>query len=130
MTNQPQVNICSTNPHHFVWTWPIEDDAHGSIGVCDLCGAVTTAERDARLLEAARAEGDGAIHDAYALAYDRGRTEALLEAARYFEYEMAPAWGGEARWISAGGHVADLVGCILRERATELAETTDTEETP
>ena len=49
----PQANVC--DPHHFVWTWPINDDAHGSVGVCELCGAVTTAEHDARLLAAIRA---------------------------------------------------------------------------
>ena len=57
MSDQPQANnICSTDPHHFVWTWPINDDAHGSIGVCELCGAVTTAERDARLIAEAKGE--------------------------------------------------------------------------
>lgn len=42
---------------------------------------------------------------------------ALLDAARFFEYQMAPAWGGSARWFSTGARVADLVGEILRERA-------------
>ena len=43
-TDAAEVNICER--HHFVWTWPIEGGA-GAVGVCDLCGAVTTAERDA-----------------------------------------------------------------------------------
>lgn len=49
---QAERNICSADPHSFVWTWPIEGES-GSVGVCQLCGAVTTADRD----EAKRAEG-------------------------------------------------------------------------
>ena len=44
-------NICE--PHHFVWTWPIEGGS-GSIGVCSLCGLVTTGERDAAREQALR----------------------------------------------------------------------------
>jgi hypothetical protein len=42
------------DPHHFVWTWPIEG-GDGAVGVCDLCGAVTTGERDAKILANAAA---------------------------------------------------------------------------
>ena len=47
---------------------------------------------------------------------------ALLEAARHFEYEMAPAWGGDSTWISTGSHVADLVGSTLRDMAAQQGE--------
>ena len=55
-------------------------------------------------------------------AHLRGTVEALTDAARYFEYEMAPAWGGDNAWISTGSHVADLVAEILRERADEARQ--------
>lgn len=50
---------------------------------------------------------------------------ALREAARYFEYEMAPAWGGDATWLSTGNRVADLIGETLRDRAAALTEGDD-----
>lgn len=47
------------------------------------------------------------------------REAALLQAARHFEYEMAPAWGGDSTWISTGSRVADLVASILRDMAAQ-----------
>jgi len=83
----------------------------GVAGGCTSCDEATNhllaSPALARLLAAAR---------------DEARGEALRDAARFFEYDMAPAWGGDARWISTGSHVADLVASILRERADETAD--------
>jgi hypothetical protein len=53
------------------------------------------------------------------------KAEALREAARYFEYEMAPAWGGDATWLSTGNRVADVVGDVLRECAADIESGSD-----
>jgi hypothetical protein len=66
-------------------------------------------------------DGDwGVVAERLAALRNTAAAGSLREAARYFEYEMAPAWGGDARWISTGSHVADLVGDVLRERAAEI----------
>jgi hypothetical protein len=78
----------------------------------------------ARMIAEAKAEvlrGGEAIHrGVLAQAQRETKAEALREAARYFEYEMAPAWGGDATWLSTGNRVADLVGSTLRDRADEI----------
>lgn len=54
MTVQDRGEANDCEHHHFVWTWPIEG-GEGSVGICDLCGGVTTTERDAKIrAEAAR----------------------------------------------------------------------------
>lgn len=70
-TETPRPERVTCDPHHFVWTWPIEGGS-GSVGVCDLCGAVTTGERDAAREQALREEIAQEIEAKY-LGPDSGR---------------------------------------------------------
>lgn len=63
-----------------------------------------------------------AVTQALATAGRQAAGEALLESARFFEYEMADAWGRDVQWVSTGSHVADLVAGILRDHAATLLE--------
>lgn len=43
--------------HFWVWTWPLDErpgTRHGSIGVCQSCHSVRTAEREADVADAAK----------------------------------------------------------------------------
>lgn len=46
--------------------------------------------------------------------------EALRAAARRFIEDMAPAWGGDAQWLTTGTRVAEVVACVLREMAADV----------
>ena len=48
------------------------------------------------------------------------QAEALRTAARQFVEDMAPAWGGDAQWLTTGTRVAEVVACVLREMAADL----------
>lgn len=84
--------ICTTDPHHFVWTWPVEGGS-GSVGVCDLCGAVTTGERDAKIREAAEQRAAEVVAKVRALADE---------------------WEREAREAGTGALFAEPVVAALR----------------
>ena len=84
--------ICSTDPHHFVWTWPVEG-GWGSVGVCELCGAVTTGEREADIRR--RFEAD--------LAAERAKHEALrVRVRKLIDYYADPSV------VTADGVLMDL----------------------
>lgn len=48
------------------------------------------------------------------------KAEALREAAEHFRSNAAPAWGGDATWITTGSHVAALVAAWLEGMAEEV----------
>lgn len=56
--------------------------------------------------------------------------EALRTAARSFVTEMGAAWGGDAQWLTTGNRVAEVVACVLREMADDLAASSSDNSTP
>lgn len=47
--------------------------------------------------------------------------EALRAAARSFVTEMGDVWGGDSMWVTTGTRVAEVVACVLREMADDIA---------
>lgn len=105
MTESAQANTC--HPHHFTWTWPIEG-GQGSVGVCDLCGAVTTGERDTiKKAEALREAADD-WHD----------IEQAIEARR--EMVADEEFGDRPFTFTEAEHYRIAVCEVLIERADKL----------
>lgn len=47
--------------------------------------------------------------------------EALRTAARSFVTEIGDVWGGDSMWVTTGTRVAEVVACVLREMADDVA---------
>lgn len=81
------------------------------------CGPKQQSTRD--VLAAVRVAFEGAaLHGLDNCAQAPAR--ALRDAALFFEREMAQTWGGDARWLTTGTRVAEIVADVLREEAADL----------
>lgn len=120
--------------HAFVWTWPIEG-GDGPVGVCSLCGRVTTAERDAKIRHAALAEAERAQYDCDAEALRRNalHQRMLAEAEQKGAREALEALTAKVRAVSKGepetwGLVAmvhEMAEEVLRSRAARIGGGSD-----